>query len=289
MDLPPARRSMSPSRLGLVALGIAATIVALYLIVGGRPAPAITDDSPRPSVSATPEVAATTIRGTLIPVLQSKLAVAVPGAVIELPAPVGTVVEVGQSLLRVDGTRLVEAVKVAEADVRRAKAGLGAAIARRSALTKKNTSGDRRVANAEVAVADAAYRSQQAALAAARAEAGLTDLKAPFPGTVMAVETQIGEQVGPGDAVITLADTSSWLVEVLVPEELAVQLAPSDAVKVAFGAIPRLVLSGKIRDVARGQSEIGSEVGYLVDVELSGGDPRLRPGLRADVDFATPR
>ena len=285
MDLTPARRTMSRTRGGLVLLGAAAVLIGGYLVFVGRPGTTPADHSAVPSSSATAQAAALTVRGTVVPLREAKLASAVSGAVTEILAPAGAAVEAGQPLLRVDGTSQAQAVKLAQADVSRARAELNAAKARRAALTASSTRGARNVASAEIVVADAALRKQVAALVAAQAEAALIELKAPFAGTVTAVDVEIGEQIGPVDAVVTLADTSAWLVDAFVPEASALRLTSGDPATLSFVSIPSLDLPGTVRRIAMVPTVRGTDVGYDVLIDVSGSDPRLRSGLGADVAF----
>lgn len=129
---------------------------------------------------------------------------------------------------------------------------------------------------------------ESARLALARAEANLKNarLTAPISGAVAEVNVKAGQQAAPGAVLIALADTSAWYVETDNLTELTVVgLKEGDPVTVKFDAIPDLSLPGRVERIAVRAQDKRGQVTYTVRVALGGGDPRLRWGMTALVQF----
>jgi HlyD family secretion protein len=161
-------------------------------------------------------------------------------------------------------------VAASEAEVRRAQAQLDllAAGARPEAIA---------AAEAEVAAAQATVEQAKVALAE-------TELKAPFAGTVAALNARVGEQVGPGSPVVQLADLATLQIETDNLTELNVVRVREDAAAtVTFDAIPGLTAAGKVvRIKPLGENKQG-DMTYTVVVQPDQLDARLRWNMTASV------
>ena len=137
---------------------------------------------------------------------------------------------------------------------------------------------------ARLAAAEARITGTETALGASQKALEDTELRAPFNGAVVALNIDAGEEVGPRQVVMSLADTSEWeLVTVDLDELSVVNLAEGDRVKVAFDAVPDLEMSGTVSRISRFGREIQGSVMYAADIRLSGTDPRLRWGMTASI------
>jgi multidrug efflux pump subunit AcrA (membrane-fusion protein) len=163
-------------------------------------------------------------------------------------------------------------VAAAEAEIQRAQAQLELL---RSGVRPETIAG----AKAEVAAAEAALEQARVALAE-------TELKAPFAGTVAALDTKVGEQVGPGSPIVTLADLSAWQIETDDLTELSiVKVKEGDPVLITFDAIPDLELPGTVLRIKPiGENKLG-DITYTVIVGLDESDPRLRWNMTAAVEI----
>jgi HlyD family secretion protein len=161
-------------------------------------------------------------------------------------------------------------VAAAEAEIRRAQAQLEMleAGARPEAIA---------AAEADLAAAEAGLEQARVALAE-------TELRAPFAGTVAALDVQVGEQVAPGSPIVWLADLSTWQVETDDLTELnVVRIQDGDVASVTFDAIPDLELTGRVvRIEAIGQNKMG-DMTYTAVVALDQYDERLRWNMTASV------
>src|SRR5690606_22848067 len=97
-------------------------------------------------------------------------------------------------------------------DVRRAESQVASAQARIAELREQPRAEDIRVAQARVAEAEANLEQTKAAL-------GKTTITAPFDGLVTNVEADPGENVAPGQTLLTLAKTEGMEIFAEVDED----------------------------------------------------------------------
>lgn len=71
-------------------------------------------------------------------------------------------------------------------------------------------------------------------------------LRAPFAGTVVAVETAVGEAVEPGTSLFTLADLDTLWIELSVPESSIYQVRDNAPIQARFNGLPDMVFSGQV-------------------------------------------
>jgi multidrug resistance efflux pump len=135
-----------------------------------------------------------------------------------------------------------------------------------------------------IAGAEAEIASAKAALAQAKVALAETELKAPFAGTIAALDARIGEQVGPGSPIIRLADLSAWQIETDDLTELnVVRVAEGAPASITFDAIPGLKIAGKVSRIKPlGENKQG-DMTYMVVIAPEQVDPRLRWNMTAAV------
>ncbi len=134
-----------------------------------------------------------------------------------------------------------------------------------------------RVTTAEASIAEVAYRIEQA------------QVKAPFPGTVLGVETNPGEFIGSGAPIVRLLDTRSLEVEALVPsrfisglsegtEVIGVTETGSEMPLIVRAVLPLEDVSTRtrpVRFVPRSADGLnGAAVGQSVTVDVPAAPPR---------------
>ena len=138
----------------------------------------------------------------------------------------------------------------------------------------------------DLAQVQANLKSAQSGLDAAKTS--LTDLSmiAPFDGSVVSNDLDVGQQVSPGVNTVSVANTSQWEVNTTDLSELnIVGIKIGQAVKVTFDAIPGLDLSGKVlRIQSLGVNKQG-DITYKVVVQLDQQDERLKWNMTALVTF----
>ncbi|HEY2375000.1 MAG TPA: efflux RND transporter periplasmic adaptor subunit [Gemmatimonadaceae bacterium] len=156
-----------------------------------------------------------------------------------------------------------------------------------AAETKLATSDARvKAAQARVIAADASLRFAQVNLAN-------TEIRAPFTGTVLRKEAEVGEVVAPSvgggltrGAVVTMADLKSLEVEVDVNEAYIARLHGGQAARITLDAYPDTSFAGHIRQVVPTADRQRATV--QVKVTIVDRDPRILPEMGARVDFLEP-
>jgi multidrug resistance efflux pump len=150
----------------------------------------------------------------------------------------------------------------AEAEVRRAQSQLDLLLAGPQAE--------------ELLVAEADLAAAQAQREQAMATLAETELRAPFAGTIAAVDIVPGQQVGPAASVVQLADLSSWLVETRDLTELrVVGIRPGDRAIITFDAIPDLELPGQVLRVRSIGQNTQGDITYTAVIAPDRHDERL--------------
>lgn len=138
----------------------------------------------------------------------------------------------------------------------------------------------------QLAAAKARIKSAESALAAAKAARDQLELRAPFDGTVAHLTLKVGEQVSPGQAVVTLADFSAWVVETDNLTEIdVVKIKPGQGANVVLDALPDKTLRGEVTSVGTVFEEKRGDITYTVKVTLADGDSLARWGMTAVVTF----
>jgi HlyD family secretion protein len=137
---------------------------------------------------------------------------------------------------------------------------------------------------ADIAAAEAEVAAARATLTQAKAALAETELKAPFAGTVAALDARVGEQVGLGTPLVQLADLSAWQIETDDLTEInVVRVAEGAPVAISFDALPDIRMAGKVTRIKPlGENKQG-DMTYRVVIAPDQTDPRLRWNMTASV------
>jgi multidrug efflux pump subunit AcrA (membrane-fusion protein) len=142
----------------------------------------------------------------------------------------------------------------------------------------------------EEEIAQAEARLEQARVSVAQIEQQLRDatVSAPFAGTIGTVDVRVGEQVSPGQPLVTLGDLDTLRVETTDLDEIdVVRVSLDQEVAVTFDALPDRVFEGRVTRISPQASSGTGGVNYTVIIEMSELDPVLRWGMTAFVDIET--
>jgi len=238
--------------------------------------------------------------------ISSKLA----GRLAYLGVEEGDRVVAGSVIARLDAAEYEAVVSQARAEVANAEAATHEAAAARAQAERAVTRARQLAAteliapqareDAETALEVAQSRQEAAAarLAAARhglaaAEATLenTRVRAPFSGTVLRKDAEVGEIVAPAvtgggltrGAVVTIADLSTLEVEVDVNEAYIAGIADDQPADIVLDAYPSESFRGHVRQVVPTADRQKATV--LVRVAIDSDDPRILPEMGARVVF----
>ena len=140
-------------------------------------------------------------------------------------------------------------------------------------------------ASEAIAAAQATVAAAAATLQRAQADLANSQLRAPFAGTVTAIDINPGEMVQAGQVVVTIADLSRMQVETTdLSERDVVQVAVAQPVVVFVKALNKEI-PGKVVRVASQSTLIGGDVVYTVTISLDQQPPGLRWGMSVDVQI----
>jgi multidrug efflux pump subunit AcrA (membrane-fusion protein) len=122
--------------------------------------------------------------------------------------------------------------------------------------------------------------------AGARAALANAEVRAPFAGVITDLKLKVGEFAASGQPVVTIADTSHWVVKTTDLTEIdVVKIAEEQVVFVKLDAIPDAELQGSVLSVGQNFSENQGDVVYEVVVLLTESNPAMRWGMTAEVRF----
>jgi multidrug efflux pump subunit AcrA (membrane-fusion protein) len=139
----------------------------------------------------------------------------------------------------------------------------------------------------QLAIAEAGVIQAEAALDKAKAALSFTEVRAPFAGTVVAVESDVGNMAVPGQVAVVLATLDRLQVRTTDLSELDVShVAVGEEVIVTVDPLPGTEFTGIVSHVDLQAENARGEVTYGVVVELAdvSGAP-LRWGMTAWVEF----
>lgn len=261
--------------LAVLVVGIAGYRYGLPLINAGEAAkqdrPAKSRPVPRviaQPLTLKPEVIRFEAIGTAQALRSVVLHPATAGEVTEVAIAAGSKVGKGDVLVKLDQRNEVLARRLAAVRVKNAEqlvrrydktAGTGAVPA--------NT-----VEAAKNALAEARIELDQATVALADRQ-----VTAPFAGIVGIADVEVGQRVGPEDAIVSLDDRSALLIGFDIPEALIAKIDVGQPIEISTWAERDVALHGKIVD-------IGSRIdpatrAFRARARLDNADDRLRPGM----------
>jgi RND family efflux transporter MFP subunit len=286
---------MNRSLLYGMGIGVLAMAIVVLLLggvfVGPRATPspsARPSVSPRPSASVRPSPTPldTAIRAAavVVPQRSADLSLPVSGIVDQVLVKELDEVTIGQLLVRLDQSTYQAAINLAQDELDRAEAALEQAQIDVDRLP--DDASPEQVEKVQVALrlAEAERNVAESTLAEAEVELRQTELRAPFNGTVAAIDIERGEQALAGQPVVTIGDLSAWLIETTDLSELeVVRVAVGATATVTFEALPDLVLSGHVdRIQVKGTGDAGNVV-FAVAIRPDEHSEQLRWNMTATV------
>ena len=153
-----------------------------------------------------------------------------------------------------------------------------------------NVEGRATQAAARLEAAEARLAAAQASFRFAQANLENTVIRAPFSGTVLRKEAEIGEVVAPSvgggltrGAVVTMADLTTLEVEVDVNEAYIARVRKGGPALITLDAYPDTAFRGEVRQVVPTADRQRATV--QVKVSIVDRDPRILPEMGARVDF----
>ena len=317
-DTPPPAVRRAVLRNAVFALVVIAGIAAVVIIMQRRAEVPVTTvlvtASGDAGQSSADGAASVTANGYVVARTRASVSSKVPGRLAYLGVAEGSFVQRGAVIARLENADYQAQVAEAEANVASSRARLIETEAdrdqqERDARRLRDIRGQnpRLVSQQEVDVADtraatSAARARSAAAGVTAAEASLrfahvnldnTAIRAPFTGTVLRKEAEVGEVVAPSvgggltrGAVVTMADLASLEVDVDVNEAYIARVSTGQTARITLDAYPDTAFRGSVRQVVPTADRQRATV--QVKVAILDRDPRILPEMGARVDFLEP-
>jgi len=245
------------------------------------------------------------VTGRVEAIRSSVIAAEESGRIITPVADVGTWIEQGERIARLNDDLLRTERRAAAAAVSEARATIDESRAeqrraqdlvdRYTRLRQRSSDAVTEVqveeAQRDLAVATARIETARGALAVAEAELAHLDerlekmsIHAPFTGAVSAKHAELGEWVAPGDPILTLAETEQVDAVIDVPEPLLPGIGEGDEISVRIPALGESFSGTVHRITPRGEPR-SKTFPVLVRMTNSGG--RIKPGMSARAELPT--
>lgn len=254
------------------------------------------------SVSPHHEAVDLTATGYVIPQSTAKVGAKIVGRIVTVNVEEGAAVKTGDVLFELDPDDQRSAVAAAQARVAAASAKIATAKAQKAEIEldynrTKLLAEEGAVARATVDDLDARLKSLDAQVKAAQAEVtaaqaevqslstGLKNLKifAPIDGTALTKPANIGDITSPNMPLVELADFSTLLVEVDVPEGRLELVKPDGPCEIALDSVPSKRFPGTV--VAISPKLNRAKATAVVKVKFNRPPEQLRPEMSARVSF----
>ena len=316
-DPPPAVKRALGRALWLA--GAAAIIIAAVVVIGRRggavPVQVVTVSTSGGARSANGAggdgAVAVVANGYVVARTKAAVSAKIPGRLAVLNVSEGSRVEKGAIIARLDNADYAAAVGQAEAELASAKATLIETQSDRDQLQREfvrvrdiraqnpnlvspqdveNADSKARQADARVSAQQSRVDAAAAGLRVAQANLENTYIRAPFGGTVLRKEAEVGEVVAPSvgggltrGAVVTMADLATLEVEVDVNEAYIARIYGGQRARITLDAYPDTAFRGTVRQVVPTADRQRATV--QVKVAIVDRDPRILTEMGAKVEF----
>lgn len=166
------------------------------------------------------------------------------------------------------------------------RAALDAAIAAQEEAKYQYEQSTDGVNTDQLALAQARLENAKAQVAAAESTLSNYLLIAPFDGVTAEVAIEVGEQVSAESRAVSVADTSSWIIETSDITELeVVKITEGQAVTFTADALSDVSMNGAVTEISQSSFLQGGDVIYTVRIQAKDVDPRLKWGMTVEVTF----
>jgi RND family efflux transporter MFP subunit len=313
-DPPPGVRRAFGRTLAIA--GVAVVVLAVAGIYArSRSAPAVETIVATPvssgGGSAGPAATSVTANGYVVARIRAAVSAKIPGRIASLTVDGGSEVRRGEVIARLENADYAAAAAEARANLASARAQLVEAGTERDQSARESrrvnqihgehpelvSAQDAEIARSRAEQAEARASSSQArveaadaALRYAQATLENTYIRAPFTGTVLRKEAEVGEVVAPSvgggltrGAVVTMADLTSLEVEVDVNEAYIGRVHHGQPARITLDAYPDTSFRGEVRQVVPTADRQRATV--QVKVSIVDRDQRILPEMGARVDF----
>ena len=309
-DQPPPEVNRALRRNVILAVIAIVIVVAFVLITrawGGGPTVQVARAEATGGAGTSTGV---TANGYVVARTKASVSSKITGRLVYLGVEEGSVVLEGEVIARLEAADYEAVVAQREADLATARAARVEAEAERDQLVRDvartrdlQSRGlasvqEREQLEAQLATAEARVgrfvaqvRAAEAAVGVAQADLANTRIRAPFGGTVLRKDAEVGEVVAPvatgsgltRGAVVTMADLETLEVEVDVNEAYIARIHHGQPAAIELDAYPRETFAGRVRQIVPTADRQRATV--LVKVSILERDDRVLPEMGATVEF----
>ncbi|MCY1285978.1 Multidrug resistance protein MdtA [compost metagenome] len=201
----------------------------------------------------------------------------VSGTVREVQFVSGDKVKEGQPIVQLESAVEEATLRTAEADLGLARVEFerGSNLVNRGAISKS-----------EYDRLSSQYQRSAATVAQLKAVLAKKRIHAPFSGTIGIRQVDVGDYLSPGDAIATLQDLSTLLVDFFLPEQDFPLLKPGQQVAVRVAAYPGQEFHARIEAL---NPRVDNETrNLLVRASMPNPDGKLLPGMFANLEVQLP-
>ncbi len=307
----PSRGSMRALKfsVGLALVAVVFVIGVLFLFRGGK---AVDVTVARAEVvgGGTAGAVGITANGYVVARTKASVSSKITGRLDFLGVSEGSFVRRGEVMARLENRDYQAALAQAEAELLRAQAAHREAVALRDQQERDVNRGEELLeqdltsqenvenlraqlvaAEARVGVQESQIKAAEATIGMARANLENTLIRAPFSGTVLRKDAEVGEVVAPvatgggltRGAVVTMADLETLEVEVDVNEAYIAQIRDIQPSRIVLDAYPTTAFEGAVRQIVPTADRQRATV--QVKVSILERDPRILPEMGARVEF----
>lgn len=232
--------------------------------------------------------------GEISPAEQVSVRPEINGKIELLPVDIGDHVKKGDLLFKLDDRELQQERSSNLVDIEKAKLSLDKA--ERDYKRAQKLLDDKLISQELYDDAKTTFDLAKNALERSQRDLALTDerlsytkVRAPFDCTILTRPVSIGQAVSgsggfnSGTEVLTIADLNSMIINAQVNQADVPRLKPEQSVEVTIEAVPGLKVFGTVERISPQATIKNNLKGYAARIILKDPDPRIRPGMTANV------
>jgi len=232
--------------------------------------------------------------GEISPAEQVSVRPEINGKIDLLPVDIGDHVKKGDLLFKLDDRELQQERSSNLTDIEKAKLGLEKAerdYKRAQKLLEEKLISQELYDDAKTTfdLAKNALERSQRDLALTDERLSYTKVRAPFDCTILTRPVSMGQAVSgsggfnSGTEVLAIANLNSMIINAQVNQADVPRLKPDQSVEVTIEAVPGLKVFGTVERISPQATIKNNLKGYAARIVLKDPDPRIRPGMTANV------
>jgi HlyD family secretion protein len=141
---------------------------------------------------------------------------------------------------------------------------------------------------AAILSAEASVKSYGASVANIQAQLAKNVLRAPISGVVTVQDAKVGEIAGAGISLVSVISDTQLKIEVNTPEADIAKIRIGDAARVTLDAYGSdVVFDARVAMIDPAETLVEGVATYKTTLQFTRKDPRVRPGMTANIDILT--